>query len=63
MLWPRATVGRSVRRGDTLAVVTDFHGEAVGAIVSPPDGVLMYQAVTPPISAGETAAAIGIRLP
>jgi hypothetical protein len=44
------------------AVVTDWLGEQISVIVSPNDGVVMYQAVTPPISAGETVTAVGVPL-
>jgi predicted deacylase len=62
VLWPRPRLGQRVVKGDTLAVVTDWFGEQISVIVSPNDGVVMYQAVTPPISAGETVAAVGVPL-
>jgi predicted deacylase len=63
ILWPHSRLGQRLVKGDTLAVVTDLLGESAAVIVSPEDGVVMYQAMTPPISAGETAAAIGVSLP
>jgi predicted deacylase len=63
VLWPRLRLGERVVKGDTLAVVTDWFGQQAAVILSPNDGVVMYQAVTPPISAGETVAAVGVPLP
>lgn len=60
VLWPRVRLGQEVRERDTLAVVTDMFGEPLAAILSPANGKVMYQAVTPPISAGETAAAVAV---
>lgn len=63
ILWPRVRLGQQVKQGDTLAVITSLHGESLGAVLSPEAGRVMYQAATPPISAGETVAAVGVPLP
>jgi predicted deacylase len=62
VLWPRTTLGRRVQKGDTLAVVTDLYGDPAAVVVSPENGVVMYLVTSPPISAGETVAAVGIPL-
>jgi predicted deacylase len=59
VLWPKARVGKAVRKGELLAVVNDFFGNPLAEVRAPSAGILLYILGTPPISAGEPVAFVG----
>src|SRR5262249_41849778 len=58
-LWPRAKLGKTVKKGELLAVVNDFFGGQLAEVRAPFEGVLLYILGTPPINAGEPVAFVG----
>jgi predicted deacylase len=59
ILYPKVKIGQLVKKDDILAIITNFFGETIAEVRAPMAGMVMYNAVTPPISAGETVASIG----
>jgi len=59
VLWPKAKLGKVVKKGELLAVVNDFFGKPLAEVRAPFDGVLLYILGTPPINADEPVAFVG----
>lgn len=59
ILYPNVKIGQLVKKGELLAIITNFFGETIAEVRAPMAGMVMYHVATPPISAGETVASIG----
>jgi len=60
VLWPKAKLGKVVKKGELLAVVNDFFGKPLAEVRAPFDGVLLYILGTPPINADDPVAFVGV---
>ncbi len=59
ILYPRVERGQQVAKGQVLAQITDFFGEAAAEVVAPFDGVVLYVVATPPITKGQPVGCVG----
>jgi predicted deacylase len=59
ILYPQVERDRKVRKGETLARITDFFGREVARVDAPYDGVVLYIVATPPIVEGQPVACVG----
>jgi predicted deacylase len=59
ILYPQVEPNRHVTKGAVLARITDFFGAEIASVASPLDGVVLYVAATPPITAGQPVACVG----
>ena len=59
ILYPQVERGQQVSKGQVLAKITDFFGEAVAEVVAPFDGVVLYVVATPPITEGQPVGCVG----
>ena len=59
VLWPKAKLGKVVKKGELLAVVNDFFGKRLAEVRAPFEGVLLYILGTPPINADDPVAFVG----
>ena len=51
--------GRHVQKGEVLGYLTDYFGNIIQKAVAPYDGMILYQAATPPLSKGEPMVKVG----
>ena len=59
ILYPAVKRTDVVKKGATIARITDFHGRTVETVTAPFDGEILYVVATPPVSKGEPVAMIG----
>jgi hypothetical protein len=59
ILYPQVERDEHVKKGETLAVVTDFFGKKIATVKAPFSGVVLYVVATPPITEGQPVACVG----
>jgi predicted deacylase len=60
ILYPRVKKDEKVKRGTTLAVITDFFGKKIAEVKAPVAGTVLYIVATPPISKGQPIGCVGV---
>ena len=60
ILYPKVKKDDKVKRGATLAVITDFFGKKIAEVKSPVAGKVLYIVATPPISKGQPIGCVGV---
>lgn len=56
-----AKVGDKVKKGDTVATITDYFGEHVATLKAPVSGIVLMINQSPPIKKGETPVTIAVK--
>ena len=56
LLYSRVKRDDTVKRGATLALITDFFGKKIAEVKSPVAGKVLYIVATPPITKGQPSA-------
>ncbi|MBZ5602019.1 MAG: succinylglutamate desuccinylase/aspartoacylase family protein [Acidobacteriia bacterium] len=60
ILYPKVKKDDMVKRGTTLAVITDFFGKKIAEVKAPVSGKILYIVATPPISKGQPIGCVGV---
>jgi predicted deacylase len=60
LLYPRVKRDENVRKGATLAQITDFFGKKIADVKSPVAGKVLYIVATPPIVRGQPVGCVGV---
>ena len=60
LLYPRVKRDDTVKRGATLALITDFFGKKIAEVKSPIGGKVLYIVATPPITKGQPIGCVGV---
>jgi predicted deacylase len=60
LLYPRVKRDETVKKGATLAHITDFFGKKIADVKSPVAGKVLYIVATPPITKGQPVACVGV---
>jgi predicted deacylase len=60
LLYPRVKRDQNVKKGETLALITDFFGKKIAEVKSPVAGKVLYIVATPPIVEGQPVGCIGV---
>jgi predicted deacylase len=60
ILYPRVKRDETVKKGATLAYITDFFGKKIADVKSPVSGIVLYIVATPPITKGQPIGCVGV---
>jgi len=60
ILYPKVSKDDKVKRGATMAVITDFFGKKLAEVKAPVAGKVLYIVATPPISKGQPIGCVGV---
>jgi|SRR5579872_3715879 len=60
ILYPKVEKDQKVKRGTTLAVITDFFGKKLAEVKAPVAGKMLYIVATPPITKGQPIGCVGV---
>ncbi len=60
LLYPRVKRDQTIKKGATLALITDYFGAKIAEVKSPVAGKVLYIVATPPIVEGQPIGCVGV---